>query len=96
MRTVANAYARLIEHGTPGEVYNLCSGEAHSIEQVLAILAELAGYRIEVDVNPAFVRANEVKQLVGSNRHLQAAVGNLQHIPLADTLEWMYQSQLSA
>lgn len=96
VRTVANAYARLIEHGTPGEVYNLCSGEAHSIEQVLAILAELAGYRIEVDVNPAFVRANEVKQLVGSNRHLQAAVGNLQHIPLADTLEWMYQSQLSA
>jgi hypothetical protein len=33
---------------------------------------------------------------VGSNRHLQAAVGNLKHIPLADTLEWMYQSQLSA
>jgi nucleoside-diphosphate-sugar epimerase len=70
-------------------VYNVCSGDAYSIEQILAMLAELAGYRIEVDVNPAFVRANEVRHLVGCNRKLATAIGELGLIPLADTLEWM-------
>jgi len=41
------------------------------------MLAELAGYSIEVDVNPAFVRANEVRRLVGSNRKLASVIGEL-------------------
>jgi nucleoside-diphosphate-sugar epimerase len=96
VRMVADAYGRLLRSGTPGEVYNVCSGQAYSIKDVLALLAELAGYSIDVDVNPAFVRANEVKRLVGSHQKLSATIGELRLIPLADTLEWMYQSQLSA
>ncbi len=96
VRVVAAAYARLLAKGVSGEVYNVCSGQAYSIKDVLALLAELAGYRIEVDVNPAFVRANEVKKLVGSNRKLAAAIGELDLIPLADTLEWMYRAKTSA
>lgn len=94
VRTVANAYARLLEAGEPGEVYNVCSGVAYSIEEMLELLAGIAGYTIAVDVNPAFVRSNEVKRLLGSNRHLVAAIGELQHFPLADTLEWMYRTQI--
>jgi len=94
VRAVAATYAGLLRAGIPGEVYNVCSGQAHSIEDVLALLATLAGYRIEVDINPAFVRANEVRRLVGCNRKLAAAVGELTQIPLADTLEWMYRTQI--
>jgi nucleoside-diphosphate-sugar epimerase len=93
VRMVAAAYARLLASGIPGEVYNVCSGRAYSIKDVLAILADLAGYSIEVDVNPAFVRANEVKRLVGSNRKLATAIGELNLIPLADTLQWMYRAK---
>ena len=93
VRFVANAYARLVSAGQPGHTYNICSGTAHSIENALAILAGLAGYRIEVETNPAFVRANEVKHLVGSNRQLADAIGDLHSIELADTLEWMYRAQ---
>ena len=96
VRVVAAAYARLLDKGVPGEVYNVCSGRAYSIKDVLALLAELAGYSIEVDINPAFVRANEVKKLVGSNRKLAAAIGELELIPLADTLEWMFRAKTSA
>lgn len=96
VRTVTDAYARLLLQGKPGEAYNLCSGRAHSIEDVLMMLAELAGYSIEVQVNPAFVRANEVKRLVGSNQRLTATIGELKQIPLADTLQWMYRSQTGA
>jgi len=93
VRMVASAYARLLARGVPGEAYNVCSGQAHSIKDVLAMLADLAGYSIEVDVNPAFVRANEVRRLVGSNRKLAAVIGELNLIPLADTLRWMYRAQ---
>ncbi len=93
VRMVASAYGRLLVNGTAGEVYNVCSGHAYSIKDVLGLLAQLAGYSIEVDVNPAFVRTNEVKRLVGSNRKLAAAIGEPAQIPLADTLAWMYRDQ---
>lgn len=96
VRMVANAYARLLAAGVAGEVYNVCSGETHSIEDVLGMLARIAGYEIRVDINPAFVRANEVRRLAGSNRRLCEAIGDIEHIPLAATLEWMYRSQTGA
>lgn len=96
VRVVTKAYAGLLRSGQPGEEYNVCSGVAHSIGEVLAMLATLAGYEIEVEVNPAFVRGNEIKRLTGSNRKLVSAIGGLEPIPLADTLEWMYRSQTGA
>lgn len=96
VRVVAKAYGGLLSAGQPGEVYNVCSGVAHSIEDVLGMLASAAGYAIDVQVNPAFVRANEIKRLTGSRRKLEAAIGPLDDIPLADTLQWMYQSQIQA
>ncbi|MCP5204720.1 MAG: NAD-dependent epimerase/dehydratase family protein [Pseudomonadales bacterium] len=96
VRMVANAYARLLSGGAAGEVYNVCSGVTHSIADVLDMLAQLAGYQIEVDINPAYVRANEVLRLAGCNRRLRDAIGDIEHIPLAATLQWMYQSQLDA
>ena len=52
----------------------------------------IAGYRIEVHVNPAFVRANEVLTLVGSNAKLVRAIGRIEPTPLVDTLRWMYKA----
>lgn len=93
VRSVADSYARLLVKGTPGEVYNICSGRGYSIGDILDMLAELAGYCIEVDINPAFVRANEVRRLVGSNRRLTDTIGDIRQIHLAETLEWMFRAQ---
>ena len=93
VRMVAAAYAGLLASGVPGEVYNVCSGRVYSIQDVLGMLSEMAGYTIEVDINPAFVRANEVRRLVGSNKKLAATIGELNLIPLVDTLQWMYRHQ---
>ena len=71
----------------------MCSGRVYSIQDVLGMLSEMAGYTIEVDINPAFVRANEVRRLVGSNKKLAATIGELNLIPLVDTLQWMYRHQ---
>ena len=47
-------------------------------------------------VNPAFVRANEVKSLRGDNGKLRAAVGSLPDFDLGETLRWMYQARAEA
>jgi GDP-6-deoxy-D-talose 4-dehydrogenase len=90
VRMVARAYAALLDKAPAGEVFNVCSGEAHSLKDVLAMMAEIAGYEIEVQVNPAFVRANDVKRLQGDAGKLRRAIGEFGTIPLRQTLQWMY------
>jgi len=55
------------------------------------MLQRIVGHAIEVRVNPAFVRANEVKRLVGSNAKLLGTIGELSSIGLEQTLTWMCQ-----
>jgi nucleoside-diphosphate-sugar epimerase len=90
VRMVAQAYCRLLQRARAGETFNVCSGTAWSLKDALAMMAEIAGYEIEVRVNPAFVRANEVKRLQGNVGKLRAALGDFETIPLRDTLRWMY------
>jgi nucleoside-diphosphate-sugar epimerase len=92
VRMVVAAYRRLLAQAPAGATFNICSGQAHSLQQVLDMLAEICGYAIEVSVNPAFVRANEVKVLVGSPLKLTAAIGALPAIDLAQTLRWMVEA----
>lgn len=90
VRTVVSAYRKLVQTAAPGQTFNVCSGRGYSLQEVINMLQQIAGYAIEVQVNPAFVRANEVKRLVGSNARLLAEVGSLDAISLVDTLRWMY------
>ncbi len=92
VRTVAVAYRRLLEAAPAGELFNVCSGAAYTLTDVLRMMADIAGYEIQAQVNPTFVRANEVKRLVGSNQKLLRAVGPLAAIPLEATLRWMYSA----
>lgn len=95
VRMVAAAYRRLIDVAPAGETFNVCSGIAYSLAEVLAMMSDIAGYEIAVKVNPAFVRANEVKRLVGSNARLKRMIGDLSPIPLSETLRWMYSAAVA-
>ncbi len=92
VRTVAQAYRRLLAACPAGETFNVCSGQAHTLGSVIETVAALAGYEIEVRVNPALVRADEVLVLIGSNDKLYQAIGRIAPIPLADTLRWMFEA----
>lgn len=87
VRTVADAYGRLLASaGTAGATFNLCSGEGTSVRGIVDKLTAITGHRIEVRVNPAFVRPDEPRRIVGSNARLRAAIGELRSIPLETTL----------
>jgi nucleoside-diphosphate-sugar epimerase len=89
VRTVVDCYRRLLERGGTGSPLNVCSGVGYSLSQVLDIMERLVGYRPRVSVNPEFVRANEVRRLVGSKVNLEAAIGPVDCCPLEETLAWM-------
>jgi nucleoside-diphosphate-sugar epimerase len=91
VRMVARSYRRLLAAAPAGEAFNVCSGRSNSLAEVIDMVSEIAGYRIEVQVNPAFVRANDVLTLTGSNAKLAAVIGPIAPPPLFDTLRWMYQ-----
>lgn len=95
VRMVARSYRQLLAApvaATAGRAFNICSGNAYSLGEVLDLMADIAGYRIDVHVNPAFVRANEVVRLVGDNRRLAGVIGPIDPVPLADTLRWMTEA----
>jgi len=93
VRFVARSYASLLGAGSAGSVVNLCSGESVSLLDIVAMMEDIAGYKIDVRVNPAFVRGNEVAKLTGDNSRLRSLIGPLDIIPLRKTLEWMYASR---
>ncbi|MFK7733395.1 MAG: GDP-mannose 4,6-dehydratase [Pseudomonadales bacterium] len=92
VRFVAEAYYRLsTQKNSSSEIINICSNEAMSLQEIISAMNTIAGYEIEVDVNPAFVRANDVLRLVGSNEKLFSLVGDIERTPFVETLEWMYK-----
>jgi len=94
VRSVVQRYRLLLESKTQGEVFNVCSGQGHSLLDVLQMMREVSGHNPEIKVNPAFVRVNEVYRLVGSSAKLDAVIDKVAAIPLKDTLQWMFNHTL--
>lgn len=92
VRDIARAYLHLAQAAPADGVFNLCSGNAYSLEEVLAMMTAISGHQLEVRVNPAFVRANEVVRLVGDRSRLQGVGGALPVTSFRETLEWMYRA----
>jgi nucleoside-diphosphate-sugar epimerase len=92
VRMVCDAYLGLLAHGEPGDVYNVCSGKPYTLQTVLDELKSITGHQLEVRVNPAFVRANEVHRLCGDPAKLLACVGQLRQPALRETLQTMLQA----
>jgi nucleoside-diphosphate-sugar epimerase len=91
VRSVANAYRQLLEKCPIGETINICTGQTHTLREIIALCENITGHSIEIQVNPAFVRANEVRVLAGDNTRLTAAIGDRQAYNLEETLRWMLQ-----
>jgi GDP-4-dehydro-6-deoxy-D-mannose reductase len=87
VRDVVRAYGLILERGNPGEIYNVCSGKARSIGEILDILRGFADTSIAVEADPARGRSEDVPTLVGSFAKLETAAGWRPEIPLERTLK---------
>jgi GDP-4-dehydro-6-deoxy-D-mannose reductase len=92
VRDVARAYWSLLGLGPGTEtVYNVCSGVAHEIVEVIAVLKELSGIDPKVVRNEQKVRAYDVPLLIGCNRRLRETTGWEPNIAFRDTLRDVYE-----
>jgi GDP-6-deoxy-D-talose 4-dehydrogenase len=93
VRLLCDAYLALLAHAPAGETYNICSGEAYSLDAVIGTLSALTNHPIETVVDSALVRANEVIRLCGDPSKLIALFKQhgleFPHYSLRDTLSRM-------
>ena len=89
VRDVSEMYRLLAERQPIGKTINLCSGTSTSLRQCLRIAAEFSGHSVDVRVNPAFVRDQEVRRLSGDRKKLEALAPAKIMRPLNETLRWM-------
>ena len=86
VRDVVRAYRLLIAEGEPGAVYNVCRGEAFSVEPIAEALLGMAARPMRLVPDPELQRRVDIPVLVGDKGALRAATGWETTIPLACTL----------
>ena len=86
VRDVARGYRLLVKRGTPGEVYNLGTGQPRSIRSILDGLLALTTVRPVVETDPALIRPLEVPVQYPDCSRLHAATGWKPEIPFEQTL----------
>ncbi|HEY0604405.1 MAG TPA: GDP-mannose 4,6-dehydratase [Herpetosiphonaceae bacterium] len=72
---VARALWLLLDRGQPGQVYNLCSGTATRIGDIVEIVRQQGRVPVEIRVDPARLRPSDEPLLMGDNSKLRAATG---------------------
>lgn len=85
IRDVVSAYRLIMEKGNPGEVYNVCSGEAISLRWILDTLQEIAGVPVFLERDETRVRKADIPYLVGDNGRLRD-LGWERKVPMVETL----------
>jgi GDP-4-dehydro-6-deoxy-D-mannose reductase len=92
VRDVAAAYVALARGGERGEVYNVCSGRAVTIRDVLRELIAIARVPVEVREDPLRVRSADVPLSVGAPEKLRSRTGWAPQIPLLRSLRDVYEA----
>jgi GDP-4-dehydro-6-deoxy-D-mannose reductase len=75
VRDVVRAYLALAGSGTPGEVYNVCSGKGNRVHDLAQRVLTAAGVNATIEVEPALVRKVDVPWLVGDPAKVHGATG---------------------
>lgn len=93
VRWVASAYRVLLERGISGEKYNICSGRPISIEKILHTLCDITGHSLSVEVNPEFVRSNDIKSQSGDPKKIVTLMNDSKTTDFSESLRWMVSAK---
>ena len=90
---VCEIYKNLLEVDSKSEIVNICSNRGIKLLDVIDIMNSIAGYKIDIKINEAFVRKDEIKTLTGSPKKLFELIGNIKQKKFKDTLREMFEAQ---
>ncbi|EQB34348.1 hypothetical protein M947_11305 [Sulfurimonas hongkongensis] len=89
---VCEVYKRLLESSLSSEIFNIASNRGIKLLDVIDMMNEISGYKIEVKTNPDFVRKSEIKTLTGSCEKLFKAIGKVEQKEFKQTLRDMLEA----
>ena len=93
VRDVAAVYAALLDgRRIGGETFNICSGHAIALGGIVDMCRAITGHNLDIVVNPAFVRADEIKTLNCDPSRVETLLGGLDRHRFEDTLRWMLEA----
>jgi GDP-4-dehydro-6-deoxy-D-mannose reductase len=87
VRDTVRAYRAIAEKGKPGRAYNVCSGRAIAIRDLLDLMLARARVPIRIKVDPARYRPNDVPLLLGDPRRMRDELGWQAEIPVERTID---------
>jgi GDP-4-dehydro-6-deoxy-D-mannose reductase len=90
VRDVIRAYELLLARGDPGEAYNVASGHAISIGQIVRWLVSFASRPIRLSVQQDRIRPDEARVIYGSSRKLHSTTGWKLSCQFQDTLRDLF------
>jgi GDP-4-dehydro-6-deoxy-D-mannose reductase len=96
VRDVVDAYARVMQDGVAGRPYNVCSGRAVRMREVLDELRRLSKVSVSVEVDENLLRPTDPAVFIGDGSRIRRELGWSSRRPLAETLretldEWRAQ-----
>ena len=86
VRDVVHAYTGLIQFGVPGETYNVGSGRAVAIDEILRMILAQSEAKITVETDPARLRPVDVPIIEADTRKIYDATGWKPAIPMEQTI----------
>ena len=86
VRDTVRAYTTIVERGEAGRVYNVCSGQAVKMRDVLDQLVAMSRVPVTVTVDPARYRPSDNLMLWGDRSRIERELGWKPEIPLNQTL----------
>jgi GDP-4-dehydro-6-deoxy-D-mannose reductase len=87
VRDVARAYQAILERGVSGTIYNVCSGRAHSMQDIVDGLCARSRVTVEVETDAALLRPNDTPLVEGSAAKLTVDTGWVPHISFDQMLD---------
>lgn len=87
VRDIVRAYVLALQKCKPGEIYNICSEKAYSIEEIVKILLSFSKIKIKVKQEKQRMRKNDIPLLLGDCSKFKNLTGWKPEIPFEKTLK---------
>ncbi|MFO7693950.1 MAG: GDP-mannose 4,6-dehydratase [Vicinamibacterales bacterium] len=87
VRDTVRAYRALADHGTAGRAYNVCSGRAFRMRDLLDAIVARARVTVRVEPDPDRFRPNDTPLILGDPSRIRHATGWEPRVPIERTLQ---------
>lgn len=87
VRDMVRAYLMAVLKGEPGEVYNICTGKAIKIGDMLEMLLRFSKVKVKIQEDPTRMRPSDVPVLLGDFSKFHKKTGWKPEIPFEKTME---------